>query len=150
MKLYIDHYDLSQALSKKKCFDTLFHVKKRNLIEIYSKEGIFQIDETNIIKMNYLDKPIVRVPYFLQKIDILVDKSITETSLVKQIPFDHISIQTEKYEYSLKEISTIKCVFILTSEEQTMYDFYFDVPDDTDIHNPFFQKEINVFLFQLN
>ena len=62
MKIYIDNYNISN-LSKKMKGLNKYLTNKTNAIDVYSDEGIFLIDQQNINKVTYLDKPVKKVKY---------------------------------------------------------------------------------------
>ena len=62
MKIYIDNYNITN-LSKKMKGLNKYLTNKTNEIDVYSDEGIFLIDQQNIQKVTYLDKPVKKVKY---------------------------------------------------------------------------------------
>ena len=70
---------------------------KTNLIEVYSDEGIFVIDQQNIYNVTYLDKPIKKVKYINNNtsFDIILDTTETTKTIVNHLPQDNIIIKIE-------------------------------------------------------
>jgi hypothetical protein len=151
MKIYIDNYNIENLQKKIKSLDT-YLINKTNKIQAYSDEGIYSVDQNNLYKITYLDKPIKNVKYS-DDIDMIIDSSETNITLVNQIPSDALILKLAIYTYQICSNSKIKLVINLTlnkNMEYKPYNFYFDVDDDIDINNPIFNEDINVFLFHLN
>ena len=156
MKIYIDNYNIKN-LSKKMKGLNKYLTNKTNVIEVYSDEGIFAIDQQNIYKVNYLDKPIKKGKYISDTsavFDMIIDTTETTKAIVNQLPPDNVILKTETQVYQINATSKTKLVIISTLNkavnEYKPYDFYFDVSNDIDINSPIFKEDINVFLFHLN
>ena len=156
MKIYIENYSITN-LSKKMKGLNKYLTNKTNTIEIYSDEGIFSVDQQNIHKITYLDKPVKKVKYINENntvFDILIDTSEAISSIVNHFPPDNLIMKTETQVYQTSATSKVKLViFSLLNKHVNEYkphDFYFDVSDDIDINSPIFKEDINVFLFHLN
>ena len=156
MKIYIDNYHI-ENLSKKMKSLNKYLTNKTNSIEVYSDEGIFVIDQQNIYKITYLDKPIKNVKYINENgiiFDMIIDTTEKTKTIVNQLPSDNIIMKTETQIYQTDASSKTKLVVNLTLNklinEYKLHDFYFDVSNDIDINSPIFKEDINVFLFHLN
>ena len=156
MKIYIENYNI-ENLSKKMKGLNKYLTNKTNVIEVYSDEGIFVIDQQNIYNVDYLDKPIKNGKYISETgtvFNMIIDTSETTRTIVNQLPPDNIIMKTETHVYQINATSKIKMVINLTLNkdvnEYKPYDFYFDVSNDIDINSPIFKEDINVFLFHLN
>ena len=156
MKIYIDNYSIKN-LSKKMKGLNKYLTNKTNIIEVYSDEGIFVIDQQNIYKVAHLDKPIKNVKYINETntiFDMMIDSSETTSTIVNQLPPDNVIMKTETQVYQTNATSKVKLVIISQLNkpvnEYKPHDFYFDVSNDIDINSPIFKEDINVFLFHLN
>ena len=156
MKIYIDNYNIKN-LSKKMKGLNKYLTNKTNTIDIYSDEGIFSVDQQNIHKITYLDKPVKNVKYINENntvFDMLIDTSEATSSIVNHFPPDNLIMKTETQVYQTSANSKVKLVIISilnkVVNEYKPHDFYFDVSDDIDINSPIFKEDINVFLFHLN
>ena len=156
MKIYIDNYSITN-LSKKMKGLNKYLTNKTNTIDVYSDEGIFSVDQQNIYKITYLDKPVKKAKYINEDntiFDFLIDSSETTSSIVNQLPQDNLVMKTETQVYQTNATSKVKLVIIsLVNKQLNEYkphDFYFDVSNDIDINSPIFKEDINVFLFHLN
>jgi hypothetical protein len=155
MKIYIDNYGIEKLKNKMKGLNK-YLTNKTNLIEVYSDEGIFVIDQQNIYNVTYLDKPIKKVKYINNNtsFDIILDTTETTKTIVNHLPQDNIIIKIETQIYQINANSKTKLVVNSRLNKQVNeykpYDFYFDVSNDIDINSPIFKEDINVFLFHLN
>ena len=156
MKIYIDNYNITN-LSKKMKGLNKYLTNKTNTIDVYSDEGIFSVDQQNIHKVTYLDKPVKKVKYINETntiFDLMIDSSETTLSIVNQLPPDNIIMKTETQVYQTSATSKVKLVIVSLLNRQLNeykpHDFYFDVSNDIDINSPIFKEDINVFLFHLN
>jgi hypothetical protein len=71
-------------------------INKENIIDVYSKQGIYQINDNKIHKLNIKTEKIYEHS-LIQKEDgknikLLIDDSILEKDVVYQIPYDHVNI----------------------------------------------------------
>ena len=156
MKIYIENYNI-ENLSKKMKGLNKYLTNKTNVIEVYSDEGIFVIDQQNIYNVDYLDKPIKNGKYISETgtvFNMIIDTSETTRTIVNQLPPDNIIMKTETHVYEINATSKTKLIVISTLNkavnEYKPHDFYFDVSNDIDINSPIFKEDINVFLFHLN
>ena len=156
MKIYIENYNI-ENLSKKMKGLNKYLTNKTNVIEVYSDEGIFVIDQQNIYKVDYLDKPIKNGKYISDTgavFNMMIDTTETTKAIMNQLPPDNVIMKTETQVYQINATSKTKLVVILTLNkavnEYKPYDFYFDVSNDIDINSQIFKEDINVFLFHLN
>ncbi len=156
MKIYIENYNIENLSNKMKGLNK-YLTNKTNVIEVYSGEGIFVIDQQSISKVDYLDKPIKKGKYISETsavFDILIDTTETTKAIVNQLPPNNVIIKTETQVYQINATSKTKLVVISTlNKAVNKYkpcDFYFDVSNDIDINSPTFKEDINVFLFHLN
>ena len=156
MKIYIDNYNITN-LSKKMKGLNKYLTNKTNEIDVYSDEGIFLIDQQNIQKVTYLDKPVKKVKYMNETntiFNMTIDSSETIITMVNQLPPDNLIMKTETQVYQTSTTSKVKLVIISLLNRQLNeykpHDFYFDVSNDIDINSPIFKEDINVFLFHLN
>lgn len=150
MKIYIENYNI-EKLYKKIKFLNEYLTNKTNIIEIYSDEGVYSVDQNNIYKLSYLDKLSKKVKYTDNTI-MVVDPSETIRTIVNQLPSDNVIFKFTRYTYQIESNTKIKLIIdlMLNNMEYTPYNFYFDVSNDIDINNPIFKEDINVFLFHLN
>ena len=116
MKIYIENYNI-ENLSKRMKGLNKYLTNKTNVIEVYSDEGIFVIDQQNIYNVDYLDKPIKNGKYISETgtvFNMIIDTSETTRTIVNQLPPDNIIMKTETHVYEINASSKTKLVVILT------------------------------------
>jgi hypothetical protein len=152
MKLYIENYDILKISKKLKQLSGLF-INNSYKKEIYSVEGIFTIDKNNLYKITYLDGEILKIPNYIDNVNIIIDKSEETKEMVNQLPFENFILNLETRNYVINPQSKIKLVidFIITDNmNPEPYNFYIDIPNIVDINSHLFKEDLNVFLFHLN
>lgn len=105
MKIYIENYNPSKLIKKLDSLDTYF-LSKKDIVEIYSDEGIYLIDNNNCYKRiisneNVVNKSLNGVNYIIDETDII-------NTDVSQIPPDHISINITKFYFGLPNANHLK------------------------------------------
>lgn len=153
MRIYIEE-DNKPLLAKnnKKILDRLnkYLVNKYDAIYLYSKEGIFQIYDNNIFKINiktdhienrYID------PANENNLQLLIDDSVSQKEIVYQLPFEHISIPVSIHTYSLNKHGLN--LIVEMNENIRPINYYFEF-NPTNKNNNLPMEDINVFLSLLN
>ena len=168
MKIYIQE-DSGFFLTKKnkinsitKIIDNLnkYLIHKENIIDIYTKQGIYQINDNKIHKL-IIKTEKIHENILIQKEDgkntiLLIDDSIIEKELAFQIPYDHVNIPLCVHKYSLnnkpnkpKNTMTLVIEFIQNNKEvMTPINYYFEYNSIIGDNIP--TEDINVFLSLLN
>lgn len=166
MKLFI-----KDILNSKKLLSNIKQKKmekylseKENVIDIYSKEGIYQIDSNNTYKLIIKSEEVEQK--MINNIEYLIDKSVVEKKQVFQIPTDHVKMPLIILKYSLNNNSPCKLIVECldnnnksnntNTTSEINYDTlkpinsYFEINSniENDILN--FMQDSNVFLSMLN
>jgi hypothetical protein len=124
-------------------------VDKINVIDIYSKEGIYQINENNTYKI-YIESEEVE-NRIINNVNYLIYKSVVEKKLVYQIPVEHINLHSIILKYSLTRKSPWKLIIeCINVDNIKPINYYFEIDSkiDYDINN--FVPDSSVFLSMLN
>jgi hypothetical protein len=154
MRIYIEE-DSKALLAKnnKKILDRLnkYLVNKYDVIYLYSKEGIFQVYDNNIFKINikteHIENTCIDPTNENNNLQLLIDDSVSQKEIVYQLPFDHISIPVSIHTYSLNKYG-LKLI-IEFNENITPINYYFEY-NPTNKNNNLPIEDINVFLSLLN
>jgi len=160
MKIYINNFNL-QVLDKiiKKLNER--YVSSETYIQIYSIDGIYQINEKNINKQIMHDTNVKIYEKFYEDFTLIVDNSYFELESVNQIHPDNISTCIKRNFFKLDSNSNLQLViegvFLddiitpITSKNNIKHnDIYFELPNNIDINDALVKKEIIVFLSLLN
>ena len=175
MKIYINHFNLEVLPELIKNL-TDYRVKTEEYIQLYSNDGIYQIDQSTTIKLKPIDHDISILPNFYKDFTIIVDPSFYIVEKVVQIPPEHVSKKIKRDIFSIHKnsnsnsnsSSNSKLViesdipinqtrngfeFLnkknLENAEQPV-DIYFELPNGSNIEDVLVKKEIIEFLSILN
>ena len=115
-------------------------LKKKNIKEIYSSEGIFVIDKNNIYKLSLLNSKTEFVNNYINNYGIYVDyTNIVKSKYSKyQIPFNHVL--HEYIEYTIK-ISKLSPLSLVLKVKDNIVDWFFKTNESLD--NVFIKDDIN-------
>jgi hypothetical protein len=152
MRIFIPNYNLNSLSSKLKLLE-IYLVNTTTQYEVFSNDGIFQIDGSNTYRFTFNDKCVTLCKNYSNNFDILVDHSVISKVKSCQIPVDSIIIPTKNNYYSLFSNSKLKLLIQMKQEESsgvTLLDFYFIINEEMDINSIFIKDELNVFLSLLN
>ena len=152
MKVYIKNIfninKLTSIIIKKP--EKLNVIDKKGKLIIYSKEGIYEIDQTNTYKLIInLENTELKI---INKLEFLIDNTVITKERTFQIPTEHISVPLLIFKYSLEKKTYIKLVIECAEEKEIVnpIDYYLeiDIENTSDINN--YIEDINVFLSMLN
>jgi hypothetical protein len=151
MRIFIPNYNLNRLSSKLKLFET-YLVNTTTHYEVFSRDGNFQIDGSNMYRFTFNDKGKKLYKKYANDLDILVDHSVISKVNTTQLPVDSIVIPTKNNYYSLFPNSKLKLLIQMRSDsqEEVLLDFYFIINEEMDINSIFIKDELNVFLSLLN
>ena len=136
-------------------------ISKESIVDVYSKEGIYQVNENKIYKV-YVKLEKIHENIVLKKSDdddkqitLLIDDSIIQKDLVHQIPYEHVNIPLTIHKYSLNKNKNNKLGLILVIEFIENKDnnlkpinYYFEC--HSEIGYNLSMEDINVILSLLN
>lgn len=151
MKLYIENYNPKKLLDKMSNLKEYLSEKK-NVIFIYSENGIFEISENNIYQLEPFSEKIQRITldnhtYFL------IDYTEIKRELSNYIPAVHNGIETTIEKYTLnKGKNNMQLVIYLSKQNEKFvpYDFFIEMDNNENLTNNFVKENLNVFLSLLN
>jgi hypothetical protein len=143
MKLYIENLTINNIIKNDK-----LHIKSNNFNKIYSKEGIFIIENNSIIRLNFYEdqNPITYYKY-INNDDVICDNTKISKEKVFQIPNNHYFSKCTEHTIQLSPKSIISLIII--SSNNKINDYYFKT-NETDINNQFIKDEINELISYIN
>ena len=130
-------------------------IEKRKIIEIYSKEGIYHIDENKTYKLMIKNEQSEKIT-MLNGNTLVIDKSNVEKKETHQIPSNHISIPITRCIYKLNDtksctkllIDYVDSIELCGSLDRPMNMYFYN--NDTDSINQYDVETISEFLSKLN
>lgn len=142
MKIYIENYDLQKLLLH---IDELnkYIINKNKIIQVYSEDGLFEIDQNNIYKIEVLKDATNSIMHD-KKWSLLIDESEIKKTPVHWLPLDNQPIKTQMARYRI--IKSKDCdmeLVIIFDESDKPIDFYIETSKMN-------MEHINVFLLMLN
>ena len=162
MKIYINHLNLDALPEVLKSLHNNY-INSETYIQIYSSDGIYEINNTSSKKLIPIDNDIQILENYHENFTLLVDPSYYDVDEVFQINNEHISRKMKKCFFELNKNSKIKLViegevlddkhfYKRISNEYGIApnDIYFELPEKTNITDALVKKELIVFLSCLN
>jgi len=169
MKIYINHFNLEVLPELIKNL-TEYRVKTEEYIQLYSNDGIYQIDQSTTIKLKPIDHDISIYQNFYKDFTIIVDPSFYIVEKVVQIPPEHVSKKIKRDIFSIHKNSNSNSKLVIetdipinqtrngfefltkknTENAEQPVDIYFELPNGSNIEDVLLKKEIIEFLSILN
>ena len=162
MKIYINHLNLDALPELLKTLNNNY-INSETYIQIYSSDGIYEINNTSSKKLMPIDNDIQILENYHENFTLLVDPSCYGVEEVFQINNDHISRKMKRCFFEFNKNSKIKLViegevlddkyfYERISNEYGIApnDIYFELPEKTNITDALVKKELIVFLSCLN
>ena len=153
MKIYIKDYNIKTVASKLPLFKK-YNKSITEYMEIYSTEGIFLIDNSQFLRLNYLDCQIQTINNYYKNFSLLIDPTTIILEKIHQLPTEHIVVPVTKQIFYIDNQSPIKLIYETTSGNTSHdiipYNFYFELNNNIDINNELIKKELIVFLSLFN
>ena len=151
MKIYIDEkWNPSKLLNfvKSKKMDE-YLLDKINIINIYTKEGIFEVNENNTYKVYITSEESENK--IINNVNYIFYKSIVDKKLVYQIPNEHINVPTLILKYSANPKLPFKLVIeCVNGDNLKPVDYYFEIDPKIEYNISNFVQDSSVFLSLLN
>jgi len=133
-------------------------ISKESIVDIYSKEGIYQVNENQIYKLHIKTEKIhenIELKTDDERtVTLVIDDSIIQKVLVHQIPYEHVNIPLIIHKYSLNKNNKIGLMlvieFIQNKDNLKPINYYFECATEICDSNNLPIEDINVFLSLLN
>jgi hypothetical protein len=157
MKIYINNLNIDILNNLLHIFNDKY-IDSETYIQIYSIDGIYKINDSQIKKLNIIDKEIELFQNYYNNFTLIVDKSFFIEENVHSINPEHISIKLKRCFFKSYQKSNVQLVIEgPINEDLTLNkhfikpnDIYFEINDNIDIKDDLIKKEIIVFLSLLN
>jgi hypothetical protein len=121
MRIYLDKLWLNINFNK---INNILS-SSEELIYLYSRDGIFIIQNNRIMKIDINDGEINEIKNYIDDFNITIDTTIIKKSrdIVSNIPINHIKIDKKINYYKLRDKSPL--TFIVEFVDNEVSDFYF-------------------------
>ena len=155
MKIYVQESTplyLAKKIDKIIKINKSIEIKQQNIIKIYSKEGIYMINEDNSYRLVIKSEKLFKKSF--DKINIIIDDSTMEKEVVYQIPMEHVSLPILVSTYSVNKYLNFVVENLLLNDNQEncnnrVINYYFECNKDNNTNDAILEH-INVFLSRLN
>ena len=117
--------------SASKLYDSLS--SRKEIIEIYSCRGIFEIDNSKVYRMKHADGPTSQIT--IHGINMVVDKSTITRTPEFQFPRSHTSRTIVRSAYKISKKSTVQFITEVCEDADDPYMDYYFVTDNYDQKN---------------
>jgi hypothetical protein len=168
-----DVKNILKVLKKQSTIKKKLHCSKKITETFYSEQGIYQVTNKDILKLNVITESSQRI--MCDNVPWILDKTCFSREKVHQMPVEHVKITLMQYIFSQSPESKVKFVvdILLNDEdflkddgemflrekiplkderEKNIVDFYFDIYDNNIYDNNIYNnadipwQEINEFL----
>ena len=140
MRLYVENQKLINDYNK---FLKKYLIQTNKQIEIYSEEGIFNIDNNDIYLLCIMNE---KHDIIKNGINMIVDHSIIIKEKVNQLPVEHIPLQIQYDIYCVNPKSNVKMIVKTLENKHIPIDVYFEVDNNIDPRSISVINEINTFV----
>ena len=136
-------------------------ISKESIVDVYSKEGIYQVNENQTYKLHVKSEKI-HENIVLKKADdddddeniiLIIDDSIIQKDLVHQLPYEHVNIPLTIHKYSLNKNNKSGLMLVIEFIENNdkkgnlkPINYYFECVSEIGYTNNLPIEDINVFL----
>ena len=143
MKMYLENLIIDNVVNN----DEL-SIKVNTYNKIYSIEGIFTVENTNINRINYIDDSSSKIHYnYIDEYNLICDNTKITKEKVFQIPCKHHFF---KYtEYIIKSSPKAIVALVILTSDKCVKDHYF-VTNENDANNHSVKEEINKLISYIN
>ena len=164
MKLYINNLNINILGKLMNSLDKYLS-GVTNFIQIYSTDGIYQLDDKIVHKLTYVDADVEFINNYYNHFSLIKDDTYCTKEPNTHINPSHIYITIKRYCYKIVPTSNLKLIIegnvnhINSSKMKnslSQYDnispdnLYFELPENADINSHYIKKEIIEFLSLLN
>tara|TARA_Y100000992_G_scaffold292133_1_gene249327 strand:- start:3869 stop:4327 length:459 start_codon:yes stop_codon:yes gene_type:complete len=122
MRIYLENFNYQNIN-----FNNLkkYNNELKEIIEIYTDNGLFLIENNRIFSLKYKDGLIEKCNNYINNINLILDKTIIKKNMnmVSHVPINNIQRNLKLYFYKLRDKSPLKLV--LTYENNIIVDMYF-------------------------
>ncbi len=151
MKVYINNFNENTIFSIQTLLSDLL-ITVDHYIEIYTNEGIYQVDSNHIYLLEPKDGETFIYKNYVNDVTLIVDNSYFLKTISTSIHGnEHIHVNIKKHIYKLNPKSKLRFIIeIKDALDKLMYDVYFECDEMVNIKELFIKQEIIEFLSLLN
>ena len=153
MKIYIDSFNYNNNFKKQLEKNCILELQKK-VIEIFSENGVYFVENERIYKIDYIDGDVENIKNYCNNYSIIIDRTIVKKDMknVYCISNNLCKINKLIQRFKLREKSPLICVVEYNLDDDKIYDIYFQLHDkhaaysSADMNNKFLKEDILSFI----
>ncbi len=153
MKIYIDSFNYDINFKKQLEKNCILELQKK-VIEIFSENGVYFVENERIFKINYIDGEVENINNYCNNKSITIDRTIVKKDMknVYCISNNQYKINILIQRFRLREKSPLICVIEYNLDNDNIQDVYFQLHDkhaaysSADMNNNFLKDDILSFI----
>ena len=153
MKIYIDSLKYNINFKKqleKKCILEL----QKKVIEIFSENGVYFVENERIYKVDYIDGQVENIKNYCNNFSITIDRTIVKKNMKNVYCISNNLYKVNKLiqRFKLRDKSPLICIIEYNLDEDKIQDVYFQLHDKhaaysaADMNNNFLKDDIFSFI----
>lgn len=149
MKLYIDNYHYNPNKNNIQLLKSKFKYDKRTLVDFYTNNGIYTIENNDMYKLIPVDAPVENIN--IGGLGFIIDKSYYTKKPHYQLSPDHVIIQKNQYTFHNSKVKlVIEGGVTINEDDFVPTNFYFDTHSSNEMKDVMIFNEFNEFLSTFN
>ena len=145
MKLYIDTHHYNPNKINVNVLKNKFKYDQHTLLECYTDNGIYTINNNDIYKLTPVDEPLEKIQ--LGGLGFIVDKSYYTKRPHYQLSPDHVIIQKNQYIFHNSKVKlVVEGDPTINDAELIVTHFFFETHSSNELKDAMILNELNEFL----
>lgn len=145
MKLYIDTHHYNPTKINVSVLKNKFKYDQHVLVEFYTDNGIYTINNNDIYKLTPVDEPLEKIQ--LGGLGFIVDKSYYTKRPHYQLSPDHVIIQKNLYIFHNSKVKLlVEGDLTINDAELIVSNFFFETHSSNELKDAMILNELNEFL----
>jgi hypothetical protein len=145
MKLYIDTHHYNTNKINVSVLKNKFKYDENTLLEFYTENGIYTINNNEIYKLTPVDEPLEKIQ--LGGLGFIVDKSYYTKRPHYQLSPDHVIIQKNLYVFHNSKVKLlVEGDVTINDAEIVVSNFFFETHSSNELKDAMILNELNEFL----
>ena len=153
MKIYIDSFNYNINFKKQLEKNCILELQKK-VIEIFSENGVYFVENERIYKVDYIDGQVENIKNYCNNFSITIDRTIVKKNMKNVYCISNNLYKVNKLiqRFKLRDKSPLICIIEYNLDEDKIQDVYFQLHDKhaaysaADMNNNFLKDDILSFI----
>ena len=153
MKIYIDSLNYNINFKKQLEKNCILELQKK-VIEIFSENGVYFVENERIYKVDYIDGQVENIKNYCNNFSITIDRTIVKKNMKNVYCISNNLYKVNKLiqRFKLRDKSPLICIIEYNLDEDKIQDVYFQLHDKhaaysaADMNNNFLKDDILSFI----